>query len=216
LYNTWETDSKVTHIIRTTLDPQGYGLNVYFEIPYFYPEYGCYGDTEKLNQFFRDLKDEFFSPSNTNLLNLWESAQQYHTAGLTYQWNAQVTFLSKTLVSVNLQFYWYGGGVSSLGSKSYTFRTDTAELLTLTDVAEGTEEEIKDAILTAIKEMPERFYDPEAVLAAAEKYALEDLNFHVCPDGIEIEFDSYELGRSGAEANFSIKPDIAVKSEWLN
>lgn len=215
LYNTWVTDSKLTHIIRTTLDPQGYDLSVYFEIPYFHMEFGDYGDTEKLNQFFRDLRDEFFSPSNADLLRIWECAQT--RPRLSWQWDAQVSFRSKELVSVILREYWMAGGVICFGSKSYTFRTDTAELLTLADVAEGTEEELKTAILTAIEAAAEeRLYDTEKVLAAAEKYALEDFKFHVCPDGIEIEFDSYELGRSSAESNFSIKPDITVKSEWLD
>ena len=216
LYHTWVTDSRVTHIIRTTLDPQGYDLSVYFEIPYFYPEFGDHGDTQKLNQFFQTLSDEFFSPANSNLLDIWESAQE-NRAGLVYQSNAEVTFRSKAAVSVVMRSYWCGGGVSCYGQKNYTFRTDTAELLTLSDVAEGSEEELKTAILVSIEAAAEeRFYDTEKVLAAAEEYTLEDFKFCVYPDGIEINFDSYELGRTGAQGPFSVRPDVKVKDEWLD
>lgn len=216
LYNTWVTDSHVTHIIRTTLDTQGYDLSVYFEIPYFAPEFGDYGDTQKLNRFFQNLSDEFFSSANSNLLDIWESAQDKR-AGLVYQWNAEVTFRSKTLVSVALRYFWNAGGVNSLGQENYIFRTDTAEPLTLADVAEGNEEELKQAILTAVETAAaERYYDTKKVLAAAEEYALEDFSFCVYPDGIEINFDSYELGRSSAEGAFSVRPDITVKAEWLD
>ena len=69
---TTQLDPK-THIQRTTLDPQGYELEVYFEVPIF--EESTQGG-KSINAFFYELNEAFFTPDNENLKRIWE----YHTA----------------------------------------------------------------------------------------------------------------------------------------
>lgn len=106
------------------------------------------------------------------------------------------------------------GGVNDKGGEGYTFRTDTGELLSLTDLAQGSEEEIRSAILDAF-ETCGYFDDPESVLAEAKEYPLEDFTFFLTPEGFFIHLARYELGRTGAESDTTIfVKGLSLQERW--
>ena len=58
-YHTTSAYDPETGIRRTTLDPQGYDLSVYFEVPVFEEDGEGY---RKINAFFDELERQFFTP----------------------------------------------------------------------------------------------------------------------------------------------------------
>lgn len=106
------------------------------------------------------------------------------------------------------------GGVNDKGGEGYTFRTDTGELLSLTDLAQGSEEEIRSTILDAFEKCG-YFYEPESVLAEAKEYPLEDFTFFLTPEGFFIHLARYELGRAGAESDTTIFVEgLSLQERW--
>lgn len=127
-----------TMIQRTTLDPQGLDLSVYFEIPVFQePGEG----RQKINRFFEDLRDEFFSPENEMLDLAWSSRNECLPMPCTFRYECSAVTITQTeeLINVTLRLDWYMGGVYDTWSDSYTFDPRTGELLEMTDVLAGTE-----------------------------------------------------------------------------
>lgn len=199
-------------IQRIKLDPKGLGLNVYFEIPAFEKAGVGY---EKINAFFVELANSFFSPDNPNLKNIWDAACDGR-ADLYYKWTAQVTCWSDKLVSVTLSSIWLAGGVKSYQINGYTFRTDTGEQLSLEDVTGQSAEKIKKEIINTLAlVLDERGSDPERSLAEAEKYDLKDFDYGLDKEGfVQIYFDSDELGRTTAESDLTIYPWLFANWKW--
>ncbi len=210
LYQTSSSFSPDTGIRRTTLDPQGFSLSVQYEVPVFSQETEGY---QKINRFFDALESKFFSPENEDLVFAWGCSFPVPLQDHYYEWTAQVTEKTDKLVSVHLGYYWNMGGVNDTGGEGYTFRTDTGELLSLTDLAQGGEEEIKAAILAAL-EGYEDFYDREVVLAEAKETPLEAFTFFLTPEGFSIHLDRYELGRAGAEGDLVLPVELELKDCW--
>ncbi len=197
------------YILHTELDRPDLSLVAYHEIPVFQEESEGY---RRINAFFEEKTRAFFGPENKGLAGLVEDGEI--RAGLRDEVEAYVTFQGKNLVSVILEEYWLGGGVSNFISESHTFRIDTGERLTLEQLVEETPEEARERILAAVGEW-EHFYDRESSLEVAEAYALEDFQFALHPEGVEIRFNSYELARPSAAGSFSVWPELTVRDCWL-
>lgn len=208
---TYETREVGYTIHRIQLDPKGMGLNVYFDVPVF-EEIG--EGYKKINTFFEELADTFFSTENSNIENIWERA--YDLDGLYYKWMAQVTFWNEKLVSVTYYHTWMAGGVNIRGRDGYTFRTDTGERLTLEEVTGESEEKLRLEITEALRAtLTERLSDVESCLAEAEIYDIEDFDFALDEDGwVQLYFDSCELGRSTAESNIIVYPWLMADRQW--
>ena len=67
-YHTTSSYDLETGIRRTTLDAQGRCLSVYFEVPVFEEATAGY---RKINAFFEELTERFFSPDNQQLTAAW-------------------------------------------------------------------------------------------------------------------------------------------------
>lgn len=211
LYRTTSEVDTTEGIRRTTLDAQGLDLSVWFETPIFPERTKGY---HKINAFFENLEKEFFSPQNESLVSAWGYSIPPCGGGHKYEWTAFVTEQTDKLVSVHLWRYWFMGGVNDMGGEAYTFRTDTGERLSITDLAQGTEGEIRSAILEAFEKY-EYFYEPEKVLAEAREYPLEEFTFYLTPEGFMIHLARYELGRIGAESDTTILVDgLKLQSRW--
>lgn len=211
LYHTTSETDPDTGIRRTTLDPQGLDLSIRYETPVFPEQTNGY---RKINAFFENLEREFFSPRNESLVSVWGYSIPPVLGGYWYEWTAQVTEQTDKLVSVHLWRTWCMGGVNDKGGEGYTFRTDTGELLSLTDLAQGSEEEIRSAILDAFEKCG-YFYEPESVLAEAREYPLEDFTFFLTPEGFFIHLARYELGRTGAESDTTIfVKGLSLQERW--
>ncbi|MBO5035134.1 MAG: hypothetical protein J6C43_05960 [Oscillospiraceae bacterium] len=209
---TYETREVGYTIRRIQLDPKGSHLDVYFEIPVFHIPGEGY---EKINAFFEELADTFFSAENSNMDNIWERAWESGWE-LYDRHTAQVTCWSDKLVSVTLSSIWMAGGVKTYQIDGYTFRTDTGELLTLEEVTGQSAEEIKEEIINTLAIiLEERGSDPERSLAEAEKYDLKDFDYGLDEEGyVRIYFDSGELMRTTAESGLTIHPWLYAKWQW--
>ena len=198
-------------ILRTDLDAPDLELELFYEIPVFEETGEGYG---KINQFFEEKRAEFFSPENENLITALDMAANYPAGdGVGYEYGntAVVHLQTEELVSVSINYEWYMGGVQDYGSDSYTFRTDTGEQLRLTDLVEGTEEELKEEIVSLLEEQDGG--QGELSLGNLRERPLEEFEFAVCPDGVWIFFDKYEIA-AGAAGGFSVKLEAERKDCW--
>lgn len=211
LYQTETVYAPETTTRRTTLDPQGLNLSVYYEIPVFT---GTEAGYPKINAFLESLRDDFFTPGNDDLTSAWEYASWSHETPYQYEVTGIIDTKSEKLVSVSMDYYWWMGGVQDYGGDSYTFRTDTGELLRLTDLLDGTEEELKGMILQATKDQTaevDRGSDPGRI----ENYSLDQFEFFVEQDKVWIRFDKYEIAH-GAAGQFFIELPAELKVEWID
>lgn len=218
-YRTTSAYDPETGIRRTTLDPQGYYLSVYFEVPVFEEDGEGY---RKINAFFDELERQFFTPENESLTHAWETVTDPDGPEVTeeypffYERNAWVNSQTDKLVSVFIGYQWMMGGVLDCGSDSYTFRTDTGELVKLTDLVDGTEEELIGLIFAALEERNgQEEYEVGAIeLDYLQDYTLDDFEFDVDEDGtIWINFDRYEAAY-GAYGAFSVELPVTLDPKF--
>ena len=197
---------------RTTLNTKGLPLSVYFEVPVF-PETS--EANRKMNAFFTDLTTDFFSTKNEDLTAIWTSAsEQTGAADYHFDQDAVLWRPGPKLVSVTIMYYWFAGGVNDYGSDSYTFDAGTGERLRLTDLVEGTEEELKREIIEAVKEKTDRIWKDEALrLDWIEDYALDQFEFFVDKGQVTISFDKYEAA-DGAHGGFDVELPLELKPAW--
>lgn len=212
LYRRMSVLDEETGIRRTTLDPQGLNLNAFFEIPVF-PE-----DTEgysRINAYFEVLEESFFSPENDNLLWAWESASEKAEGSGSYLYENYARVLTHTeeLLCVSITYEWFMGGVYDYGGDSYTFRTDTGELLKLTDLVEGTEDGLRELILEAVRESERE--EGAIYFEKLEEYGLDQFEFYLYEGRIIISFDKYEASY-GAYGGFSVELPVELKAQWQN
>lgn len=174
-------------IRRTTLCTAGYPLEIYYEIPVF-PEEG--EGYRRINAFFQGQQEAFFAQgfAEERRMSLEEN---YYQETFYNCWNAAVTEQSERLVSVvQHQEYHMGGPHPWTGLETHTFRVDTGEELFLSDVADGTPEEIRDAILSAARQQDPAgdFIDFEALRTRD----VDDFHFYVSEGRVMVTFDMYE------------------------
>lgn len=204
---TTQLDPK-THIQRTTLDPQGYELEVYFEVPIF--EESTQGG-KSINAFFYELNEAFFTPDNENLGRIWEgiTLHEVNATPYFYRWNAHVNTQTEQLVSVSIAYEWYAGGVVDYGSDSYTFRADTGALLKLTDVVDGSEEDLRAMIEAALQAQDEGAGIVNTELAQTRP--LDEFEFYVEDGRVVLPFDKYEAA-FGAYGGFAVELPADLKT----
>lgn len=205
-------------IRRSTLDPQGYCLSVFIEVPVFKEEGEGY---QKINRFFDDLERQFFTPENEALIRAWETVTYPDGPEVTeeypffYERNVWINSQTDKLVSVTLDSDWMMGGVHDVRTDSYTFRTDTGELVKLTDLVDESEEEVREIIFAALEERnSQEEYGVGAIeLDYLRDYTLDDFEFCIVDDQIVIRFDRYEASY-GAYGNFAITLPIEVNPKF--
>ena len=217
-YRTSTAYDRSTGIQRTTLDPQGYGLDLWFEVPVF-DELGK--GYEKINAFFQELTQQFFSPDSVWITDPWEYATDPDGFRPTKEYpfflrrRAWINSHTDKLVSVSIGYEWMMGGVLDTGSDSYTFRTDTGELVRLTDLVDESEEELLEIIFAVLEARQiENEYEMFALeLDYLQDYTLDDYEFAVYEDSIVINFDKYEAAY-GAYGDFDIKLPVQLNPKF--
>lgn len=220
-YRTTQTYDPETGIRRTTLDPQGYSLSLFFEVPVFEEEGEGY---QKINRFFDDLERQFFSAENESLIYAWEimtRPEGVHPTGeqvFHYERWASIGAHTDKLVSVFIGYEWFMGGVADYGGDSYTFRIDTGELVKLTDLVDESEEELTEMIFAALEERNDQEEQERGTrsieLDRLREYALDDFDFSVDRDGtVWIDFDKYEAAY-GAYGSFDIELPITLSPKF--
>lgn len=175
-YKTDTVYNPKSQIERTTVDPEGYNLEISYEIPAFSEKTPGY---EKINNFFADLRAEFFSGETTGAVAVWNNvtapgSRVDEEGPYVCHDTAKIITQTDELVSISMEEgYWAGSSPYSY-VEYYTFRTDTGELLELTDLLSGTESEILARILKKLEEEYFYSFDPYA-----KEYTLDDFGFYV-------------------------------------
>ncbi len=207
-------------IIRDERDKKGYDVEVYFERPKFEEITQGY---QRINKFFEDQSNAFFSEGNTDLNTLWEFAEEFSeyepdvsSYGLECFASTEVVYQSENLVSV-LQFRTrcYGGTDYSW-NEGYLFHTDTGEQITLTEIIDATEDEIKEMIEQEVCSEYSVHEEVEfnTVHRVISEYAIEDFDFYLKGQEIHITFPKYAM-LSGNIGIIDITLPVLPKAEYL-
>lgn len=219
-YRTTFTYDPETEIRRTTLDPQGTDFEAWFERPVFEKDGEGY---QKINAFFDELEQQFFAPGDETLAGFWECVVA--SDGLFSPWDnpyccfreAAVGIHTDKLVSVLIYEYQCLLGVYE-GYRNYTFRTDTGELVTLADLVDENEDELKETIISTIRdevwEEWQYFNEEYRQCGPFKDYGINDFKFFLSEDGtIWINLDKYEAA-CGVRGAFSVELPVTLKAEW--
>ncbi len=195
-----------TGVQRFTLDTQGMNASIYFEIPVF--EETTAG-RRKINAFFQNLEQNFFSPENENLSADWEHISSRPDHGTYfYENDAFICTDTETWISVSISYYWNMGGVNDTGCTNYNFSAKTGEMLKLSGLIEESEPEALTALYNALREEYDSFdLDWERI----REYSLDDFDFCIYEDGIFIDFDRYEIA-DGAAGSFSLRLPVHLRT----
>lgn len=204
LYQRTVTFDEETGIRRSTLDDQGLGLDLYFEVPVFEETSIGY---QKINTFFQNLEDDFFSEKNEKLLYAWDFASiiPHESENFLYTNSAIIYTNTENLLSVGIYYHWWMKGVNDTGGNCYTFSTNTGELLKLSDLIEETEQEALDRLYHTLEDIE---LDPTC--CDIQKRHLDDFDFYIDDNNVFIDFDRYEAAH-GAFGNFSIELPVRLK-----
>jgi len=204
-WRTVSTYDPQTHIRRTTLNTGLKNLEIYYEIPVFPDPSGVYRD---INRFFQEMEDEFFSEGGeaASMIAYRQETDLDETFATTY--DAEVHTDGDGLVSVSLYNYYHGGGPHpNTYQESYTFRTDTGELVKLTDLINGTPDEIRTLIADAL--------EPDYALESSERasilaYDIDSIHFWVEDESVWVYFNAYEISYY-ARGSFQCRLDVPLK-----
>lgn len=201
-------------IRRTTVDSRGYDIEIWYEIPDFPEDTDGY---KVVNAFFEGLQDAFLNDESGELADLWDIVEGNPPSSESYYYtvSAEVKSQTERYVSVSQTQEMYLGGMRESESRYYNFRTDTGEALTLTDILDGTEEQIKGQIADAVA---------AADLYTEETGALDDIrgrdigefDFYISDGHIYLSFDTYDLyGTSyGGDPPVEVELPAELKAEW--
>lgn len=212
LYHTTTSFDLETSLQRTTLDPQGLDLSIFFEIPVFQEDGEGY---QRINSFFETLRDDFFSPENEELADAWMLRVDCMPMQSTfhYEHNAIVWTKTKSLLSVSIAGYWWMGGVNGTWSDSYTFDPRTGEILPLSALIQESEEDALAILWTAMENSEIIDIEDTLFIDPLRPRALDEFEFYVEDDAVYIAFDRYEAA-PGVAGSFEIPLPVTLKQEW--
>lgn len=204
LYKTTVSYDAETGIERTTLDTQGHDASIFFEIPIFEETSGSY---KAINAYMRGVRDDFFTSETLirALEHIYDPDKAEQEGRYVYNRRAVVNCDTDKYISISILYEWWMGGAGDYGSDSYTFSKETGELLSLTDIIDMPEDEIKKLIMELLKEKSENSEEKGWIdLDYINGYALEDFEFVIRDREVWINFDKYEAA-DGAHGGFDIK-----------
>lgn len=178
-----------TFIRRTTLDPAGDPIEIYYEIPVFPQEGEGYA---AINAFFQAKQDEFFAEGFDEMRRVAREENHYDEVFFDY-WDARVLTQTDKLVCVQMGSQYHSGGPHPNSQlEAYTFRADTGEVLSLSDAADGSPEEIRQFMLSYLSELNAGEYDGLIDLNFFQGYGADDYSFCVQDGKLSVFFNRYE------------------------
>lgn len=165
-------------ILRTTIDTTGYDCEMYLETPEFAETSDGY---RKINKFFEDMRSDYLSGKDEKVAFMFQRLETQEYPGYAYTQACTLRCQTELFVSVSINSWWYAGGSSASNFSNYTFDAQTGELLELTDLINGTKEEVADYIVTYYKSesgenCPELSTDYDKIL-----FYIEDNQIWVSP-----------------------------------
>ena len=201
-------------IRRTTIDSRGYDIEIWYEIPDFPEDTDGY---KVVNAFFEGLQDAFLNDKSGELADLWDIVEGNPPASESYYYTVSAEVKSRTAkyVSVSQAQEMYLGGMRESESRYYNFRTDTGEVLTLTDILEGTEGQIKGQIADAVA-AADPYTEETGALDAIRSRDTGEFDFYISDGHIYLSFDTYDLYGTayGGDPPVEVELPAELKAEW--
>lgn len=201
-------------IRRTTIDSRGYDIEIWYEIPDFPEDTDGY---KAVNAFFEGLQDAFLNDKSGELADLWDIVEGNPPASESYYYTVSAEVKSRTAkyVSVSQAQEMYLGGMRESESRYYNFRTDTGEVLTLTDILEGTEGQIKGQIADAVA-AADPYTEETGALDAIRSRDTGEFDFYMSDGHIYLSFDTYDLYGTayGGDPPVEVELPAELKAEW--
>lgn len=201
------------NIQRTTLDPKGYDIEIYYEIPVFEETTDGY---KAINAAFRELRDSFVNSGEAGPDGIWEIVEPNPPVSEHYYYTVSAEVMEQTdrYVSIRQTLDMYLGGIGGSETMYYNYRADTGEGLLLTDVLDGTEERIKRMTAVALEDT-----EPSAKDAGASEMVLareiSDFDFYIEDGAVHVCFDPYDVyGMAyGPGIPIDVKLPVGLKGE---
>lgn len=201
-------------IRRTTVDSRGYDIEIWYEIPDFPEDTDGY---QNINAFFEGLQDAFLNNESGELADLWDIVEANPPASESYYYTVSAEVKSRTAkyVSVSQTQEMYLGGMRESESRYYNFCTDTGEVLTLTDILEGTEGQIADQVADAVA-AADPYTEETGALDAIRSRDTGGFDFYISDGHIYLSFDTYDLYGTayGNDPPIEIELPAELKAEW--
>lgn len=201
-------------IRRTTVDSRGYDIEIWYEIPDFPEDTDGY---QNINVFFEGLQDAFLNNESGELADLWDIVEANPPASESYYYTVSAEVKSRTAkyVSVSQTQEMYLGGMRESESRYYNFCTDTGEVLTLTDILEGTEGQIADQVADAVA-AADPYTEETGALDAIRSRDTGEFDFYLSDGHIYLSFDTYDLYGTayGGDPPVEVELPAELKAEW--
>lgn len=186
-----------TGIIDITQDLYTYLNNIeLFHAYYSYPVFPLsFQQASKLNLYYIQKRKKDYDEIRSIRDSSLEIYPQSNTV-YAYDHTFEVTFLSKSLLSILENTYTYTGGAHPNSvTEAHTFSLEDGSELSLIHFFTGSKEEIekglKNYIIKEIEKTPDDFF-PDAV-DTVRKMPLDTFHFYIKKEGIVIFFNPYEI-----------------------
>lgn len=193
----------------------GLPIEMYFEIPIFE------GESDAAFRINRALSAVRWSYIDYNAEEVWKMVRasmggEYGpTAESPYidTHTAAVRTCDEKLISVAIAYNWYMGGVNDYGVDTYNFDARDGSPLRLNDLLSGTDNEIKESIITALLEQYPgvKFTGVlESPLSVIRGKSMDSFRFYVENGAVHVCFNKYEISYGAAGAFDVSLPDALM------
>ncbi len=128
------------------------------------------------------------------------------------EYDAHVFTCTDDLISVGISYGWYAGGVYDYGMNCYNFSAQTGSVVWLTDVLDGTADEIKESIIAALLEQYPGVEEDGVIdtpMDAIRAMDIQDIHFYVLDGRVHVFFSKYEIAFGAAGAFDVLLPQPA-------
>lgn len=198
-YTISKTDRSKTYVGASTCK-----ANVYFERVILK---GKSSAVKKINKQIKKECTKFLKSDQVkDLLEYAKQRSQYtdELKSIDYYAKSKVTYNKKNIISIQIETFWWSGGVSNTNRYGMTFNLKNGKLLKLTDVCKGSSASIKKQIIKKLKK------DQDVVnsfdgLSKVQKYKTEGFKFYLNKKGKAVVcFEPYEIAYGGWFREFAI------------
>jgi RNA polymerase sigma factor (sigma-70 family) len=207
-------ESAAGEIRRTTLEDNGYNIEIWYEVPVFS---GNTAGCQVVNAVYEEKLAAFVRDDTGELADVWDIVKDNPPTAESYYYtvSAKVKAQTSRYVSVEQVFSSYLGGVRDEEQEYGNYRIDTGEALLLTDLLEEPEGQIKEEIADALLQ-EDPYTEQTGALDEIRSRNIGDFAFYIEEGKIFVSFTTDEIyGISyGADEPIVVELAAPLKEEW--